>query len=64
MQTQRLERPREQTRIDLYIHTDLQPLPSLDSDATQQTMSYSTYHPIVFLFLPTCTRRAMRDGHP
>ena len=35
MQTQKLERPREQTRIDLYTDTDFQPLPSSDSDATQ-----------------------------
>ena len=28
MRTQKLERPREKTRIDLYTSTDLQPLPS------------------------------------
>ena len=39
MRTQKLERPREKTRIDLYTRTDLQPLPSSDSDVTQQTKS-------------------------
>ena len=43
MQKQKLECPREQTRVDLYIHTDLQPLPCLDSDAIRQSTSYTAY---------------------